>query len=117
MKLKKWKNNANLIAQQVIQIKSGIAKLVNVNEKVFKKYLEGIAGSSMIECDEIITVMDIISIKKTYTIEANVTSTASINCHNKKVRDCYILQTVLLVIILLLMITIICYYAKQKCIT
>ena len=46
---------------------------------------------------------------------ANVASTPSINCHNKKVRDCYILHTVLLVIILLLIITIICYHhAKQK---
>ena len=39
------------------------------------------------------------------------------NCHSIKVRDCYILHTVLLVIILLLIITIICYYnTKQKCI-
>ena len=42
-------------------------------------------------------------------------NTASINCHSKKVRECYILQTVFLMIILLLIITIICYhYAKQK---
>ena len=42
-------------------------------------------------------------------------STASINYHNKKVTDCYILRTALLVIILLLIITFICYhYAKQK---
>ena len=42
-------------------------------------------------------------------------SKASINCHSKKLRDCYILHTVLLVIILMLIITIICYYyAKQK---
>ena len=64
----------------------------------------------MIECDEIITIMDIVSTKKTNTIEANVTSTASINCHSKKVRDCYVLHTVLLVIILLLIVTIICYH-------
>ena len=69
----------------------------------------------MIECDEITTVMDIVSTKMTNTIETNVASTASINCHSKKVRDCYILHTVLLVIILLLIIIIICYhYAKQK---
>ena len=37
------------------------------------------------------------------------------NFHVKKVRDCYIFHTFLLVIILLLIITIICYhYAKQK---
>ena len=35
--------------------------------------------------------MDNVSTKKTNTIETNVTSTASINFHNKKVRDCYIL--------------------------
>ena len=69
----------------------------------------------MIECDEIITVMHIISTKKANTIAANVTSTASINCHRKQLRDCYSLHTVLLVIIFLLIITTICYhYAKQK---
>ena len=37
------------------------------------------------------------------------------NCYSKKVRDCYILHTVLLVIILLLIITIICYhYVKHR---
>ena len=40
---------------------------------------------------------------------------SSLNCHSKKVRHCYIFDTVLLAIILLLIITIICYhYAKQK---
>ena len=59
--------------------------------------------------------MDIVSTKKTNTMATNVTTTASINCHSKKVRYCYILRTVLLVIILLLIITIICYhYQKQK---
>ena len=77
------------------------------------KYLKSIADTSVTECDEIITVMDIVSTKKTNTITTNVTSIASINCHTKKVKDCYILHTVLLVIILLLIITIICYhYAK-----
>ena len=53
--------------------------------------------------------------KNTNTIVTNVTSTASINSLSKKVRDCYILHTVLLVIILLLIIVIIFYYyAKQK---
>ena len=74
------------------------------------KYLK---STSKTECDKIITVMDIASTKK--TIATNVTSTASINCHSIKVRDCYILHTVLLAIILLLIIIIICYhYAKQK---
>ena len=54
--------------------------------------------------------------KERNTIATNVTITASINCHSKKVKDCYILHTVLLVIILLLIVTIICYhYVKQKC--
>ena len=49
------------------------------------------------------------------TIATNVTSTASINFHSKKVKNCYILKTVLLVIILLLIKTIIFYdYAKQR---
>ena len=87
------------------------------------KCLKSIADNSVTKCDEIIIVMDIVSTKKTNTITtkktntiaANVTSTASINFHSKKVRDCYILHTVLLVIILLLIIAIICYhYAKQK---
>ena len=60
----------------------------------------------MIECDEIISVMDIVSTKKTNTIATNV----SINCHTKKVREYYILHIVLLAIILLLIITIIFYY-------
>ena len=63
----------------------------------------------MTECDEIIIDKDNVPTKK--TIATNVTSTASINCHSKKVRDCYILHTVLL----LLIIIIICYhFAKQK---
>ena len=79
------------------------------------KYLKGIAGTSVIECDEIITVIDDLSAKKTNIIATNVTSTASVNWHNKKVRDCYILRGVLVVIMLLLIITIICYYyAKLK---
>ena len=69
----------------------------------------------MTEYDDIIIVMDTVSIKNTNNIATNVTSTASINCQSKKVRHCYNLQTVLLVIILLLLIIIIChYYAKQK---
>ena len=69
----------------------------------------------MIQCDEIITVMDIESTKKTNTIALNFMSTASKNCHRKKVRDYSILHTVLLTIILLLIIIIICYhYGKQK---
>ena len=55
--------------------------------------------------------------QKGYTITTKKTivmKTASINCHIKKVRDCYILQAVLLVPVLLLIITIICYYHAKK---
>ena len=68
----------------------------------------------MIECDEIITVVDIVSTKKTNTIAIKVMSTVSINCHSKKVRDCYILHTILLVIILLLIITIFAIIMQSK---
>ena len=82
------------------------------------KYLKYIAGTSVIECDEIISFIDIVSTKMTNTIVKNVRSTWSINCHSKKVRykiDCYISNKVLLVIILLLIITIIFYlYAKHR---
>ena len=54
----------------------------------------------MTECDGILIFMDDVSTKKTNTtatkktntiIVTNVTSTASINCDSKNVRDCYIL--------------------------
>ena len=68
----------------------------------------------MIACDEIMSIMNIVSTKMTNTIETNV----SINLHNKKVRynyDCYVLHRVLLAIILPLIISIICYhYAKYR---
>ena len=87
------------------------------------KYLKSIADTSVTVCGEIIFVMDIMSTKKTNiivtkktnTTATNAMSSASINCLSKKVRDCYILHTVLLVTILLLIITTIYhYYAKQK---
>ena len=60
-----------------------------------------------------ITIIDIISTTK--NIATDVTSTDSINRHSIKVKDCYILYTVLLAILLLLIVIIICYhYAKQK---
>ena len=72
----------------------------------------------MTKDDEIIIVKNNVSTKKTNTVTkkmTNVTSTASINCRSKKVRDYYILHTVLLVIMLILITTIICYhYTKQK---
>ena len=69
----------------------------------------------MTECDEIVIVMNNLSRKKAKTIAANVTSSASINWHSKKVRDCYILQTVLLIKIkLLIAFSICCYLIKYQ---
>ena len=82
------------------------------------KYLKSVGNTSLTKFDEIVIVMGNLSTKKTITIATNVTSTASINYHDKKVRDSYILHRVLLTIILLFKVTIICYhYAKQKGIT
>ena len=62
--------------------------------------------------------MENLSTKNTNTvtiIKANVTSIASLNCHNKKVRDYNILHKAVLVITLLLIMNFIWYYyAKQK---
>ena len=54
--------------------------------------------------------------KKTNTITINVTTTALINYHSKKVRDCYILHAGLLVMIILLLIAvgICCYLIKYR---
>ena len=72
----------------------------------------------MTNCDENCNFYEYFIKKKNYNpksaIATNITSTASINCHSKKARDCYILHKVLLVIILLMIITFICYHAKQK---
>ena len=48
------------------------------------KYLKSITDTSLIECDEIITAMDIVSTKMTNTIAINVTSSAIVNCCIKK---------------------------------
>ena len=88
------------------------------------KYLKSVADTSVTECDEIVIFIDIVSSKQTNNIATKMTNTittkmtntiTTINCHSKKVRDWYILHTVLLVIILLFIIIIVCYYhAKQK---
>ena len=56
----------------------------------------------MTKGDKIVIVMKNVSTKKPNNITANVTTTALINYHGKKIRHCYILHTVLLVIKLLL---------------
>ena len=79
------------------------------------KYSKSITDTPVTECDEIKIVMDNVSTKKTNTIARNAMSTASINCHSMKVRECYNFHTVPLAIILSLITIIICYdYAKQK---
>ena len=75
------------------------------------KYLNRIAHTSVIACDEFISFMYVLSTLKTNTIVTNVTK----NYHSKKVIHCYILHTFLLVIMLLLIITITCnHYTQQK---
>ena len=113
--------NANSIAQHVIQIKNGIMKPVNVSVKINlstcicenSKYLKSIADTSVIACEEIISVMDIIvSTKITNTTATNLRK----DCHSKRLRyksDCYILHTDLLAILLILTITIICYIMQR----
>ena len=64
--------NPNSIVQFVIQVNS---TCVCENSK----YLKGISDTSVIKRDEIIIVVNNVSIKK--TIVANVTSTDLINCH------------------------------------
>ena len=70
------------------------------------KYLKSVGDTSVTKWDKIVIVMKNLSTKKTNTITTNITTTALINCHSKKVRYCYILHTVLLMIILLLMTVI-----------
>ena len=108
IKLRQQKNifhaivNANSIVQLAIQIKNGITKDVNVNVKIIvhanknyvrnpstcicenSGYLISIADNSVIACDEIISVMDIVSTKMTNIISTNVVSTASISFHSEK---------------------------------
>ena len=74
------------------------------------KYLRSVADTSVTKCDEIVIDIDIASAKKTNTIATKKASTASINFHSKKVRDCYILHTVLLIPIILLIANSICCY-------
>ena len=50
----------------------------------------------MIACDEIKTVMEVISTKLANTMAKNVESTASENYYSKKVRDCYTFHRVLI---------------------
>ena len=79
------------------------------------KYLKGVIDTSVTMCNEIVIVMKKLSTKKTNTITTNVTTAALRDCHTKKVRDCYILHTVLLVI-LLIVVSICCNLIKYRAI-
>ena len=48
----------------------------------YSKYLKSISDTSVIMCVEVISVMDIVSTKRTNTVATNIW----IDCHNKKVR-------------------------------
>ena len=90
--------NANSIVQNVIQVKIGIIKHVNVKVKVIvhakkkyswnpsictsesSKYLKSFVDTSVIACDEFVSFMDIVSTKERNTITENV----SISCYSEK---------------------------------
>ena len=76
-------------------------------------YFRSVADTSVMVCDEIISVMDIVSTKTTINI-ATSKVLATIKIRHKI--NCYILHTVLLAMILLLLIaTVNCYqYAKNR---
>ena len=59
------------------------------------KYLKSIVDTSVIACDEIISVMDTVSSRMTDTIATNVMSTASINYNSKKLKHRSKLKTIL----------------------
>ena len=106
------KKHANLNVKTVVHAKRVIfGILAHVFVKAIS--LKNIAYTSLIKCEEIISVMDIASTKMTITIATDML----VNSENKKVEykiDFYILHTVFLVIILLMLITIIWYlYAKH----
>ena len=106
------KKHANLNVKTVVHAKRVIfGILAHVFVKTIS--LKNIAYTSLIKCEEIISVMDIVSTKMTITIATDML----VNSENKKVEykiDFYILHTVFLVIILLMLITIIWYlYAKH----
>ena len=70
-------------------------------------YLKSIVDSSVIVCDEIISIKDTVSRNAANTISTNVTSTMLIKSDDKKVRykmGCYVLHSFLLVAILLFLI-------------
>ena len=53
---------------------------------LWEQNLKTVADTSVTKCDEIV-IMNNLSTKKRNTITTNVTSTASINCQSKKVRE------------------------------
>ena len=136
MKLKQWRNtfhvtvNVNSIVQHIIK-KNWNSKTCQCECKSYHKcdknyslnpstcicensnYLKSVADTSVTKCNKIVFVIKNLSTKKANTITTNVTTTALINCHSTKARDCYTLHTVLLILItLLIAISVCCYLIK-----
>ena len=57
------------------------------------KYLKSIDDASVIMCDEITSVMDIVTTKMANIIATNVTNISSINCHSKKKKEVAVFWT------------------------
>ena len=94
--------NVHSIVKRTIQIKNGT--MIHANGTVWSivctkkiiagklthvfvrmvQYLKSINETSVIVCNEIINVMDSVTIKVTNTIPTNVMSTVSMNSHDKK---------------------------------
>ena len=56
----------------------------NSNTCICVVRIKNIGDTSVIECDEIITVMGIVSTKMTNALARSIKGTDSINCHSKK---------------------------------
>ena len=109
--------NENLRVQHEIQIKHGIIKHQCKCKNYFTCKKDYSSNSSTCICENSKYLNNVVdtSVTEYHEIIIAIATNGSINSHRNKVRDCYILHTVLLAIILLLVITIIWYhYAKHK---
>ena len=79
------------------------------------KYLKSVTDTSVTKCDQYVIVINNLSTKKANIIPTNVATTVLINWHSKKVKDCYILHKVLLIMItLLIAVSLCCYLIKYS---
>ena len=116
--------NINVSVKSILRTKKKISWRPSTCTCENDKYLKHISDDSVIACDEIMSVTDSVSTSETNTISTNVTSIASVNSDDKKVRykmDLYI-HTILLVIIglfywpiLLAVITISLVLGQKQC--